>query len=277
MSESLTLLQRLIDALPAWNEATASAIGRVRRGGVVGIVNRATFRLDLCETIQRRMFLRRYELAQTEWVKQCIGPGDVFVDVGASFGYYATLGASLVGPSGNVFAFEPSPVASRVLEEAIEQSPLSNVVLIRAAVGSEPGSIALYLPNTPHLHSPSVLASDPEFRPIQVPVIRLDDFGPLRNLTVKLVKIDVEGYEPNVLRGMSRLIRDRRIENVMCEFNSWWLRRNATTPEQLHDMFLSCGFRIERATDLERNLVGHLGERFDLQDRWYTQTRELPC
>lgn len=270
-TRSATLAQRFIDLFPGGGEKAARALGRLSRGRIRSVVNQATFHLDLRESIQRRMFLGSYEPAQTEWVEQCVKPGDVVVDVGASFGYYATLAASLVGSTGRVFAFEPSPIACSVLQEAIDLSALSQVTLVRSVVGSTAGTIALHLPNTPHLHSPSVLPTDRTFRPIDVPMLALDEFAPLANRTVQLIKIDVEGYEPDVLRGMARLMRSGRIRNIICEFNSWWLGQNHSTPDQLHEMFAAEGFHVREATTLERNLAGHHGARFDLQDRWYAR------
>lgn len=234
------------------------------------VVNDALLRLDLREAIQRMMFLGTYEPTQTEWFKQCLAAGDQVIDVGASFGYYTTLAAQLVGPAGTVFAFEPSPIAGLTIETAIRESRLENVTLTKAAVGRASGNVSLFLPTTQHLHSPSILKNDPTFVPFQVPVITLDDFAPFNDgRQIKLVKIDVEGYEPDVLGGMERLIKARRIENIICEFNSGWLGRNATTPEQLLERFFDLGYQIRFQTDLQRDLKGHHGESYSLQDIWF--------
>jgi FkbM family methyltransferase len=265
------LYQAVIQRLPFKRSAVAHALGLLLGPRIRAVVNQATIRLDLFEMIQQNMFLGMYEPTQTAWFKQCLRPGDAFIDVGASFGYYTTLGASLVGPTGQVFAFEPSPVASQVLEEMIEASGLYNVILTKAAVGRENDNIPLFLPTTRNLHSPSILPSDPEFSAIQVPLIALDQFSPFENVPkIKLVKIDVEGYEPDVLAGMGRLIKEKRIENIICEFNSGWLKRNSTTPEQLLERFLDLGYQVRMQTSLEKNLIGHHGELFNLQDFWFS-------
>jgi FkbM family methyltransferase len=257
--------------LPFKKGAAARALGLLFGRRIKAVVNQATVRLDLCEMIQLQMFLGLYEPTQTAWFKECLRPGDVFIDVGASFGYYTTLGTSLVGPTGKVFAFEPSPIANQVIEEMIKDSKLQNVLLTKAAVGRESGNVSLFLPTTRHLHSPSILYSDPGFVPVQVPVIALDRFTPLENVPkVKLVKIDVEGYEPDVLAGMDHLIKQERIENIICEFNSGWLNRNSMTPKLLHEHFLDLGYQVRMQTRLEENLIGHHGELFDLQDLWFS-------
>jgi len=267
---AMPALQRLLRSLPSADLA-ARAVGLVARRALPGIVNGARYRLDLRETIQRGMFLGAYEAEQAGWVRGCLRPGDVFVDVGASFGFYTTLASGLVGPAGRVFAFEPSPVAGGVLEAAIRESAMANVTLTRAAVGSKVGRVSLHLPTSGELHSPSALATFPGFYSVEVPVLALDDFAPLASVpAVRLMKIDVEGYEPDVVRGMARLARAGRIENVLCEFNSWWLARNRSTPDLLRRQFLDLGFRIERSTALQKDLPGRDGARFDLQDLWFT-------
>lgn len=268
--------QTLIKGLPFKNDAAAQAFGRLFGNKIKAVVNQASMLLDLRETIQRLMFLGLYEPIQTEWFKQCLVPGDVIVDIGASFGYYTTLASELVGPSGQVFAFEPSPIANSCIESAINNTGLHNVKLTKAAVGKELGVVSLYIPTTRHLHSPSILKNDPSFVPIEVPVIVLDKFTPFDQLPkIKLIKIDVEGYEPDVLEGMVTLIKAGKIENVICEFNSGWLRRNSTTSEQLLARFLDLGFRIHKQTEFQGNLKGHLGEQFDLQDIWFQFNENL--
>jgi FkbM family methyltransferase len=269
----LPFYQTAIQKLPFKKSAVARTLGLLFGRRIKAVVNQATVRLDLCEMIQLQMFLGLYEPTQTAWFKECLRPGDVFIDVGASFGYYTTLGASLVGPTGKVFAFEPSPIASQVVEKMIEESMLQNVLLTKAAIGRESGNVSLFLPTTRHLHSPSILYSDPGFVPVQVPVIALDHFAPLENVPkVKLVKIDVEGYEPDVIAGMDRIIKEKRIENIICEFNSGWLKRNSMTPKLLLERFLDLGYQVRMQTRLERNLIGRHGELFDLQDLWFSRS-----
>jgi FkbM family methyltransferase len=263
--------QTVIRKLPFKQSAAASTLGALYGRPITAEVNRFPMKLDLRETIQRAMFLGIYEPEQTAWFKQCLHSGDTLIDVGASFGYYTTLGATLVGPSGRVFAFEPSPIASKVIENAIEDAAVHHITLAKAAAGKVAGNVSLYLPTTQYLHSPSILQSDSTFVPVQIPVIRLDQFDPLKNGSqIKLVKMDVEGYEPDVLEGMDNLIKARQVENIICEFNSGWLRRNSTTPKQLLERFLDFGYTIRMRTKLQENLRGHHGELFDLQDIWFS-------
>jgi FkbM family methyltransferase len=268
---SKTFYQSLIRKIPFNKNLACNLIGMIANGKVNAIVNQANMKLDIKEGIQRQMFLGCYEPTQTNWFKTCVKNGDVFIDVGANFGYYTSLGASIVGEKGRVFAFEPSPVANIVIENMIADSNINNVVLIKSAVGDTNGAVDLYMPNTEYLHSPSIMQSDIDFTPIQISVVTLDNFEPFKGIDeIKLIKIDVEGYEPNVLDGMDNLIKEKRVKNIFCEFNSWWLERNSITSKQLLERFLDYRYKINLQTKLQEKIPGHKGIFFDLQDIWFT-------
>jgi hypothetical protein len=59
---------------------------------------------------------------------------------------------------------------------------------------------------------------------------------------VDLLKIDVEGYEVRVLAGARRLLSERRIKAVLCEFNEEWLTKAGTSCAQLEDLLIAAGF-----------------------------------
>ena len=102
-------------------------------------------KLDPGEGIQNAMIRHAYEPEQTEWLKETLGLGDVFADVGANFAYFTGLASLIVGRSGHVFAFEPSPVASDVIASTIQTNRIRNVPLTRAAVGDRSGSESIYI------------------------------------------------------------------------------------------------------------------------------------
>lgn len=232
-------------------------------------VHSVRMRLDTREVIQSSMADGSYEPTQTAWARECLSEGDRFVDVGANFGWYTMLASTLVGQNGSVFAFEPSPVAASIIAEAIEENGLNNVTLVRAAVGDAIGHEQIYMPVNYSIHSPSVFQSGTEFTPLKVPLIKLDSYAPLADgKPIKLLKIDIEGYEPNALRGMRGLAEQGMIRNLFCEFNSGWLKRNATTPAQLLEQILSYGFTVHQKTSLQVHPELN-GDPYELQDIWF--------
>ena len=143
-----------------------------------------------------------YEQGTMHVIAACLRAGDVFVDAGASVGQMAFLAARAVGPSGRVLAFEPAPERFEDLADGVVLNELANVEAVQAGLADAPGELGLYLRG-----SPSMADQRRTGDVIHVPVHRLDDTLAARGIDrVRFVKIDVEGLEPEVLLGASRLL-----------------------------------------------------------------------
>jgi FkbM family methyltransferase len=240
-------------------------------------VNGMTFDLNVNEYIQSQMANGSYEPTQTAWARECLVEGDTFIDVGANAGWYTSLGSKLVGPTGKVIAIEPSPVARSIIEKAIVTSNTTNVQVVAAAAGREAGKAKLYVPNKGGLHSPSVLTPGAigsqayltSYDPVDIDVVTIDSlFDDLPK--IKLVKLDVEGFEPDVIAGMSKLLANRCVENIFCEFNSAWLSLNNITPNELSKIILDHGFVVKKTWDGGGGVNSWNGQGYSLKDEWFT-------
>ncbi len=200
-------------------------------------------KLDLGDFMQRKICFNAFEPRETERVRAFLKPGMTFVDVGANIGYYTLLAASCVGSSaGRVIAFEPSPYAAERLEEAVRTNHIPHVRIFPVALGAVSTEQSLYVPLQPGNHTPTMLANAGG-RPVTVAVRRLEDC--LREASVDrvdLLKIDVEGFEPDVLRGAGDFLAQKKIGAILCEFNPFWLHRNGSSAEKLYDFLLSFGY-----------------------------------
>lgn len=139
------------------------------------------------------------------------GLSGVCIDVGASFGWYTVRWARQVGNSGRVIALEPQPRHYSSLVRNIALNKLTNVAALPCAVGDHDGSLVLFAP----AFGLSVMDASAIYRTggnaIEVPMRSIDSVCDELSLTdVRLVKIDVEGFEPQVLRGMIRLLERSR-------------------------------------------------------------------
>jgi FkbM family methyltransferase len=141
--------------------------------------------------------------------------GMTFVDVGAHSGYYASVAKQLVGPEGVVVAFEPGRQAFSLLSR--NTSDQSNVRLENMAAGATNGTAVLrdFGPRHSALNTLKAQARVPprerqqlSARSYEVPCVRLDDYLARHRLRPDFIKIDAEGSELDVLRGMEETLKD---------------------------------------------------------------------
>ena len=132
--------------------------------------------------------------------------GGAVLDVGANAGYTAVLFAGAVDSGQSVYAFEPEPVNVRRLQRVIARRSLHDRVrIIASAVGDRGGEATLVL-NPTHPGDHRIGAAEAAGS-IRVPMTTLDEFVERERIaTVSFVKIDVQGYELAVSRGMERLM-----------------------------------------------------------------------
>jgi FkbM family methyltransferase len=186
-----------------------------------------TMRVRFQEALGRALILNSvYEPEVTDRVKATLKPGDVFIDVGANMGYFTLLGSRLVGPDGLVIAFEPSIYNLPHLASNIALNRCRNVLLRAEAVTDHAALAKFSLPwptnagvaslgNGPSadlktcFQSGYSLTATTSLDPV------LQTLIPGRS--VRLVKVDAEGHEPQVLQGMEELLRREKEIKVVCE------------------------------------------------------------
>lgn len=137
---------------------------------------------------------------------EVVGPGDTVIDVGANQGIYTLWAASRVAPGGSVHAFEPIASTRAMLEGNVQRNERDDLVVIRPeAIGSRSGRLTLYpVPNFSGLTG--VYKRCEDTRGVDVPVTALDQYCEEHALWPRLIKVDIEGYETEALRGMSTLL-----------------------------------------------------------------------
>lgn len=147
--------------------------------------------------------MREPEYARLE---QWIDEGDWSIDVGANQGRYTARLSQLTGPSGRVLAFEPVPETFQILASIISRLPFSNVTAVNAAVSDSTGEVRITVPTdgggVQNYYRSHITKQSEGLRAFSV---TLDSFISSQN-PIKLVKIDAEGHEFEVVRGMQSLL-----------------------------------------------------------------------
>ncbi len=167
----------------------------------------------------------RYDEPFTAFLQRTLRAGDVAIDVGANIGLFTILMGRLVGPSGRVLAYEPVPETFALLRdnvalnwydrwiEAIPKAASATAGIARLHAATRLGMLSSLRPHdlegTPGLAVDDVVVSDVETEPLDVHLGRF--------ARIALVKIDVEGGEHDVLRGMRGLLASGAVERVSFE------------------------------------------------------------
>ncbi len=170
-------------------------------------------------TILPSLMNNTYEVLELELLELLLHPGMTVVDVGANVGIHTSIAARCVAPSGVVYGFEPVPENFEILVGNLARNHITNVVVEQLAVGSDVGRASIYLDDhSIGTHSLLELDGSDRGRSLLVPVTTLDGyFATTMPEVVNLLKIDVEGYEPNVLQGAVTVLA--RTDQLLIEYN----------------------------------------------------------
>ena len=182
------------------------------------------FRCNLRDSISREVcFTGHYEPQETALVRSILRPGMNFVDVGANWGYFTLLAASLVGEKGRILSLEPDPRLFPILDENVTRSGLDQVTALQIAAGSEGGFLSLsgYDDKGDNFGVSRVVSNPNDHEHIyQVNSDSLDNLLTRRRLdSVDLMKMDVEGAEFFAITGLERSLAAGRIKRLLLELH----------------------------------------------------------
>jgi FkbM family methyltransferase len=200
--------------------------------------------------------------AARRFFETAIAPGQTVVDVGANQGIFSLLFSRLVGPDGRVFALEPEPTLFSALDENCQLNAATNVTRLRTAAGATRSDGVLHCSRfnrgdnrlSPSLKGPAV----------PVEIVPLDEI--VLTESVGLVKIDVQGYELHVVKGMQAILDRSAAIKVFFEYWPSGLRYAGQAPHDLLHFFLDqrfalfepsgAGLRKLKGPDVARTMTG---------------------
>ncbi|GAA4099344.1 FkbM family methyltransferase [Streptomyces hundungensis] len=221
MSEALITLGRryVRDAPGALGKAALAArylnprLGDQPRRRVTRDRYGARFAVDTQDLIQRYLYLFGvWEPHMTHWLRQRLRPGDTFVDVGANLGVFSVLGSRLVGSAGKVVAIEASPAFHRGLLRNVALNHCDNVRAVNTAVSDGHRTLTFVLAGSRNMGANSIVPYDgPAESSFEMGAVPLSELlEPAEVARARVIKIDVEGAEGSVVRGLAPLLDDLR-------------------------------------------------------------------
>ena len=176
-------------------------------------------------------------LSVTRLTTLAVGRRALIFDIGANVGTWAIPLAATVENGSKIVAFEPNPRLAARLRENLQLNDLNdNVIVEEVALGHEAGEMPLYTPGT-NLGSASLHAL-PGSRSISVPVIPLVEYMPdsITDYQYFVIKIDVEGYEDQVLLPFLAALSSERLPNAIMTEVIHSDRWKADLIEELHEL-----------------------------------------
>lgn len=197
--------------------------------------------------------------AETAAVHASLPRGGTFVDVGANWGYFTLAGAHAVGAEGRVLALEPDPRMHDELRANVARNGIRNVTVlpVAAAEGAGEAVLAGYAEADRNRGVSSLVAAPSADAPaFTVRTAALDDLLDGEGIgAVDLVKIDVEGAEERVLRGMARGLAEGRYRRVLLELHPLQHSEPARLGPTIYGMMSGAGYVggwLETAPEAER-------------------------
>jgi FkbM family methyltransferase len=191
------------------------------------------------------MLTNTYDISLCDYLRRHLSTGDVVLDAGANIGYISAMAGSLVGQNGEVHGFEPLQECFARLQVLARLNPQFRFVFNNCALGEEEGVLPISIPDGDARNATLVSGKGYSERR-QVAVKRLDNYilekieAPER---IKLIKVDVQGFELPVLRGLKRFFQSTGLRPLIaCDMKPWELPYLGWTLEDFESYMRDFGY-----------------------------------
>jgi FkbM family methyltransferase len=188
---------------------------------------------------------QRYEERVQDAFVVAVNKGDCVWDVGANVGFYTASFSDLVGPDGSVIALEPVPASYRELTRNVAGH--ENVKTFNVGLSDRRQTLSMTIEEDPTSATNSFFGAGAGGR-IDLELFAGDELASAEALTPPdIIKIDVEGFEPEVLAGLRHTLSNPRCRMVLCEvhFGILAARGEARAPDRIQRYLSALGFAIE--------------------------------
>ncbi len=194
----------------------------------------------------RLMKEKIYEPEITHQILGLLNEGDTFVDIGGNEGYFSILASKKVGNTGKVWCVEPQKRLWQVILMNVQINDCSNVQLLPFAASDKKEGLEIILSPSINTGSSTLIKDNRRgmWTRQSIQSTTLDSIFMSNNSPkIKLMKVDIEGYEFFALKGAQNLLANKRIENLIIEFHPAQLQALGQSAEQLEAYLNGYGYR----------------------------------
>lgn len=214
-------------------------------------INGINYSLDLSDTVGHSNYFAIAD-AGHEVLYSMVKPGMNIIDIGANVGSTTLNFARLTGKKGNVYSFEPDTINHSRAAKNIALNNFSNIRLYNLGLGCQKETANQYNVNETNRGMLRILVNEPakeNFSKTTIQIDTLDNVASERNfLPAALIKIDVEGYELNVLKGAENILRSQK-PVLFIELDDENLKEHGASASELVSFLTDRGYHVVNAAD----------------------------
>ena len=186
-------------------------------------------------------FKRKQDKYEIELLKKHIKPGDTVLDIGANIGFYATILSDIVGSKGRVHCFEPDKTNFKHLEKACKKH--FNIISNNLAVGPKTEIIKIYTSKDLNVDHRTYKPEEYD-KEIDVRAISIDDYLP-KDMKVDFIKMDIQGFEMQALKGMINTLQINKNIKMVSEFWPYGLQKAGSSLSEYFIFLKDLGFDVK--------------------------------
>ena len=196
------------------------------------------------------------ERKSTRIMERFIRPDDVILELGANIGYYVLIESTVLSDKGYIYAVEPAADNVELLKKNIALNNIKNIEVSNMAMSNKKGTAKLYLGKACNLHSLINSSGSPDAKYVEVQTDTVDNFLKGKK-PISFLRMDVEGYETEVIDGMQDTLKSQSFKRLFVEIHP---HRVSTAKMQnflkaLHDYGFEIAHSVFRDT-FERSVLG---------------------
>ena len=215
-----------------------------------------------------RYFQKEYEADNFNFINAQVKEGMTILDIGSHIGLMAVVFGKKVGNTGKVYAFEPTPSTSRILQETVRINHGNNISVEPYALADQKGKLSFYISNHLADNSNSLVnnhRTDRQESKVEVDVNTVDDFVKERNIAkVDFIKVDVEGAEFKLLKGAQQTIR-RDQPLIILAIHPDSIKNFGDSTAEIWDLLKNLGYRILLGSaEINKNEFTSRNDLFDV-------------